>query len=229
MEEEMAQQFAVVGLGRFGTSVALELAELGTEVLAIDRDLQLVEEIADHVTQAVSLDAVVRGNLEAHDVPSMDGVVVGIGEDFESTILVTALAKEFGVPVIVSRAYNPMQKRILSMVGATEVVNPEEEMGRRLARSLARKDVVDFIDLPEGYELREHRVTGRHHEVPLAKLLEDGSERIIVVRLSREVREVVDGVEMGRVVRFAIPLDDTRLKEGDSLVLIGPTRALERL
>jgi trk system potassium uptake protein TrkA len=198
-------------------------------VLAIDKNLALVEAVADDVSEAVCFDATQRALLESHAVHKMDGIVVGIGEDFESMVLVTALAKEMGVPVIVGRAYDDVQRRILKIVGATEVVNPEEEVGKRLARSLTSLDVVDFIDLPEGYELRELKLPTRYVDKPLSALLSDCAERVVAVRISREITESTDEGETTRTVRIPVPNDDAPLREGDTVALIGPSRVLERL
>lgn len=225
----MSRQFAVVGMGRFGMTVARGLTEGGVEVLAIDKNLGSVEAIADDVSEAVCFDATQRSLLESHAVHTMDGIVVGIGEDFEATVLVTALAKELEVPVIVGRAYDDVQRRILKMVGATEVVNPEEEVGKRLARSLTTLDVVDFIDLPEGYELRELRLPAKYHDQPLSSLLNDCAERVVAVRISRELTEVTEEGETSTTVRIPVPTEDTPLREGDTIALIGPSRVLERL
>ncbi|HEX9639872.1 MAG TPA: TrkA family potassium uptake protein, partial [Candidatus Krumholzibacteria bacterium] len=182
----MSKQFAVVGLGRFGLSVARGLAEGGAEVLAIDRNLDLVEEVAADVSHAVCFDATQKAHLESHAIGEMDGVIVAIGENFEANVMVTTLAKEVGASFIVARAYNNTQRRILGMVGATEVVNPEEDIGRRLARGLVSSDIIDFVDLPEGYQLREHTVESGDDGKSLATLLAAGGERILAVALRRE-------------------------------------------
>jgi trk system potassium uptake protein TrkA len=206
-------------------SVARGLAEGGAEVLAIDRELALVEEIATDVSHAVCFDATQKAHLESHAIAEMDGVIVAIGEDFEATVLVTALSKELGANFIVARAYNSTQRRILGIVGATEVVNPEEDIGRRLARGLVSQDVVDFVDLPEGYQLREYTVSSSFDGKTLAELFEACGERILAVALRRESGEEGET----KTVRFPLPLDDTGLGEGDQLSLIGPVRALDRL
>ena len=159
----------------------------------------------------------------------MDGIVIAMGEEFESSVLITSLAKDFALPIIVARAYNPTQRRILSLVGATEVVNPEEEMGKRLAQALVEQDVVDFVDLPEGYEVRRLRVDAGKNGWTLEQLQAECSERIVAVQLLREVKREVDGEMTSHSVHFPLPLDDTRLEEGDILSLVGPTKVLERL
>jgi trk system potassium uptake protein TrkA len=221
----MSKQYAVVGLGRFGMTVARGLAKGGAEVLAIDRELDLVEQIASDVSHAVCFDATQKSHLESHAIGDMDGVIVAIGENFEANVLVTTLAKELGARFIVARAYNNTQRRILGMVGATEIVNPEEDIGDRLAHGLVSSDIIDFVDLPEGYQLREYTVGSRDDGKSLAAFLETGGDRILTVALRRESGENGEG----KTVRFALPLDDTALREGDQLSLIGPVRALDRL
>lgn len=234
----MAQQVAVIGLGRFGRSVALTLADAGVEVLAIDQDLSVVEEIADRVSSAVAFDATQEGKLEAHAVGSMHAAVVGIGEHFESTVLITALLNELGVPRIISRAFDATQRRILSLVGAHEVLNPEEEMGVRTAHGLVRHDVVDFIDLPEGFEVRHHTVDAGLAEKDLGALRERAEEEIRVLLVTRrrqasededDEKEEDDEQHEDAVEQMPLPTDDLELREGDVVTLVGSTRALDRL
>lgn len=237
----MAQQIAVIGLGRFGRSVARTLADAGVEVLAIDQDLALVEEVADDVSSAVAFDATQEGKLEAHAVGEMDAAVVGIGEQFESTVLITALLQELGVPRIISRAYDHTQRRILSLVGAHEVLNPEEEMGVRTAHGLVKHDVVDFIDLPEGFEVRHHTLNEKLAEGTLGELRQRCEEdvRVLLVTRRKEAAEdeetdekkdeSKDSQNENSVEQIPLPPDDLDLHVGDVVTLVGSTRALDRI
>ena len=150
----------VIGLGRFGATVAVDLCRRGAEVLAVDRNMRLVEEVNDRVTVAVGFDATDRVNLEAYDVGSMDVAVIAIGTNFEASVLVTMHCKALGVKTVYAKALNSMQAAVLERVGADHVVRPEEDMGARLAESLVMEKAVEFVDLPTGYSLRRLTVPG---------------------------------------------------------------------
>jgi trk/ktr system potassium uptake protein len=227
----MARQIVVIGLGRFGRSVALTLAEAGVEVLAIDRDLELVEEIADRVSAAVAFDATSADQLRAYAVEQMDAAVVAIGEDFEATVLITALLHQMSVAQIVARAYDATQHRILSMIGAHEVLNPEEEMGVRAAQGLLRHDVMDFIDLPEGYEVRQHVVEERQDGLSLGELRQACDEEILILQLTRRGQGEAESEEdpAEQLHRLPIPTDDNVIVVGDTLSLVGSSLALDRI
>jgi len=226
----LAQQIAVIGLGRFGRSVALTLADSGMEVLAIDRDLDLVEMVADRLSAAVAFDATSVEQLRAYAVDRMDAVIVAIGEDFEATVLITATLQQMEVRHIVARAYDAVQRRILSMIGAHEVINPEEEMGVRVAQGILQHDVVDFIDLPEGYELRQHVVTEKQDGQSLGELRKACDEPILILQVTRTVQTAGEEDEepSEQLQRIAIPEDDAVAVEGDTLSLVGATRTLDR-
>ena len=120
-------RFAVIGLGRFGSRLASNLAAAGAEVIAIDRSRQIVEDLRDKVTLAIALDATDEQALRIQGVDQVDCAVVGIGQDFEANALTTALLKSLGVARVVSRAGNQMQAEILTRIGADGVVKPEDE------------------------------------------------------------------------------------------------------
>lgn len=132
----MVREVAVIGLGRFGSAVALALAEAGCAVVGIDRSRALVQELADQLADVVQADATDEDALRQLGIADFDVVVVGIGADFESNLLITVALKEFGVPHVISKALSTRQAAILLKVGADQVVLPEQEAGKRLANDL---------------------------------------------------------------------------------------------
>ncbi|MFN3373900.1 MAG: potassium channel family protein, partial [Chloroflexus sp.] len=130
-------EFAVIGLGRFGRSVALNLIERGHTVLGIDRDPNIVQQLADRMTQVVALDSTNEDALRAVDILSFDTVVVAIGSQFEANLMTTVALKQLGVKRVVCKALNERQQYILTRVGADMVVLPEHEAGARLAWQLS--------------------------------------------------------------------------------------------
>ena len=142
----MRRKFAVLGLGRFGKSVAQTLIDNEAEVIAIDSDMKHIEEIKDIVTIAVKLDSTNKDALLQHSVDKVDVAVVSIGENIENNILTTALLKEMGVKEIIARAMDPLHAKILSLVGATRVVLPEEDMGKRLGNALLAPNLIEVFE-----------------------------------------------------------------------------------
>jgi trk system potassium uptake protein TrkA len=148
-------EFAVIGLGRFGGSVALSLIERGYNVLGIDRDPAIVQGLADRITQVVALDSTNEDALRSVDISSFDTVVVAIGTHFENNLLTTVTLKSLGVRHVVCKAVSERQQQILLRVGADRVVLPEHEAGARLAWRLAEPRVIDHLELGAGFSVAE--------------------------------------------------------------------------
>ncbi len=149
------KSFLVIGLGRFGTSVAKELAKLGQEVLVIDNDADNVQRIADEVTQALCGDARDESVLKSVGARNFDCCIVGVATNMESSVLITVTLKEMGVRHIVAKAKSMIHASVLEKVGADRVVLPESEMGQRLAQRLARTNVVDYIGVTDEFSILE--------------------------------------------------------------------------
>lgn len=149
------KQFIVIGLGSFGISVAKSLYEMGNDVLAIDKDEELVQAISGSVTHAVQADAADEGVLKSLGVKNFDVAIVTIGSDMQSSTMVTMLVKDMGVKYVIAKAHNELHARVLYRVGADRVVMPEKEMGMRVARSILSTNVLDFIELSKEYSIIE--------------------------------------------------------------------------
>ena len=148
-------RFAIIGLGRFGTSLATTLAEGGAEVVAIDADKRVIERIKDDVTLAVTLDATDEHALRSLNLEKVDAAIVCIGESFEANQLATLLLKNIGVKLVIAKATTPLQRHILRLIGADQVVSPEEEMGAKLAKHLLVPLALEMIPLAEGFSIME--------------------------------------------------------------------------
>lgn len=149
------KQFVVIGLGRFGASVAKTLYNLGNDVLAVDHDEEIVQSIADKVTHSVQLDATDENSLKSLGISNFDVAVVTIGADIQSSIMVTLLIKELGVKYVICKANSEPQAKVLYKVGADKVVLPERDMGIRVAHSLVSTNVLDYIELSREYNIAE--------------------------------------------------------------------------
>lgn len=152
------KQFVVIGLGRFGESVAKTLYGLGHDVLAIDMDEDLVQEIADSVTHAVQLDATDESALRTLGLRNFDVAVVTIGSNIQASVMVTLLVKELGVKYIIAKGQSDLHAKVLYKIGADRVVLPEKDMGVRVAHNLVSASILDYIELSPDYSVMEMKV-----------------------------------------------------------------------
>ncbi|NOY68625.1 MAG: TrkA family potassium uptake protein [Deltaproteobacteria bacterium] len=147
------KKFAVIGLGNFGFNVARALYEDWNEVIAIDNDRSRVHSIDAFATEALVLDATDRDSLKTLGLENMDGVIVSTGTKISTSILICLYLKEIGVKTILAKALDEDHGKILQKVGASEIIHPERDMARRVARGLSTPNVLDFIPLSEDFDL----------------------------------------------------------------------------
>jgi len=152
---DVHRQFAVIGLGRFGTSVARTLFHLGHDVLAIDVNEDRLQYVKHEVTSTAIADTTDVEVLKSLGIRNFDVVVVAIGEDIQSNVMTTLLLKEQGVPFVVAKALNKMHGRVLEKIGADRVVYPERDMGKRVAHNLVSANLVDYFEIASGYRVEE--------------------------------------------------------------------------
>lgn len=151
----MKKQFAVIGLGRFGLSVAKTLTELGCEVLAIDLDEDRIKAVSDFVTYALVMDAMDEKALRQAGVQNMDAVVVSIGEKTEANILVVVMLKEMGIGNIIAKAVSPLHGKVLEHLKVQKIIYPERDMAVRVAHSLVRPTIMEQLELSPEYSIVE--------------------------------------------------------------------------
>ncbi|GFN33365.1 potassium channel family protein [Paenibacillus xylaniclasticus] len=151
------KQYAVIGMGRFGSSVAQTLSNLGFDVLAIDASEQRTQEASNYVTHAVSADSTDEEALRALGIRNFDVVVVAIGQDIQASILTTLILKELGVPNLIVKAQSELHGKVLSKIGADKVIFPERDMGMRVAHHLISPNIIDFIELSDDYSILEFK------------------------------------------------------------------------
>lgn len=151
----MAATFLVIGLGRFGSSLALRLMDSGSEVMVIDINEDAVNHIAPHVTQAKIGDCMDEEVLRSLDPASFDFCFVCISDNFQSSLEITSLLKELGAPMVVSKADKDLHARLLLKIGADEVVFPERDMAQRTAMRFSVNGALEYIELAPGYAIME--------------------------------------------------------------------------
>lgn len=223
-------QFAVIGLGRFGSTLARELTAAGGEVIAIDSDRHLVEDIRDEVALAVRLDSTDEEALRTQGIDKVDVAIVGIGEHFEAAALTTAILKSMGVPRVISRAVSAIRGEILSRIGADAVIYPERETAVRWAQRLMMPELRDYIELGEGHALIQIAAPPSfHHKTPeQLKLRQRHNLLLVAVRRNVDVGAgpTAAGAQTPVVI---IPRPDTVILPGDVLVVVGSNEALAEL
>lgn len=151
----MKKSFAVLGLGKFGESIATELTNAGCEVLAIDTNKERVQDISDIVTYAVTADVCDTETMKTLGISNMDAVIVAITNNLNASIMATIFSKEAGVPYVIAKSSDDIHTKILEKVGADKVIIPEHEAGVRIARRLISGNVLDFFELSQSIRMVE--------------------------------------------------------------------------
>lgn len=206
------KQVVILGLGRFGNSVARTLYKLGYEVMAIDHNEDKIQAIANHVTHAVQADAMDEEALKSIGIKNFDVAVVAIGQDdIEANILVTVILKDLGLKYVVARAENELHGKVLYRIGADKVVFPERDMGMRLAYSLNSANVLDYLELSPEYRIVETITSPAFIGKSLGELKIRKKYNIIILAIKRAESDEV----------IVIPGPDIIINEGDILVAVG--------
>lgn len=211
------RSYVVIGLGRFGSEVARRLCELGCEVLAMDTRADIVQQISGEVTHAVVGDAKDKDVLRALGVRNFDCAIIAIGDDLAASVLATMNLKELGLPQIVCKAHDETHRQVLRKLGADQVVIPEQENASRLARSLSSHNVLDYIELSNDYGIIE---------VPAPKGWQEKTLRELNVRAKLGVN--ILAVKQDGSINVSPPADYC-IRQGDVMVVLGDTAALEKV
>ncbi|AIM15283.1 MULTISPECIES: TrkA family potassium uptake protein [Neobacillus] len=212
----MVKQYAVIGLGRFGSSVAARLYESGQEVLGVDVNIERVEESNEFVTHAVIADSTDPESLKAIGIRNFDTVIVAIGNDIQASILSVLLLKELGVKKVIAKALNNLHGQVLEKVGADWVIFPERDMGIRVAHQLLSPNVLNFIEISKNYSVEEVRATEKMKDKTLRELDIRAKYNLSVIAIRNDNELTIS------------PSPDKIIDEGDVLVVIGENRDLER-
>lgn len=212
----MKKEFVVIGLGRFGGSICQELMKLGAEVLAIDKDEDLVNEYSNIVTHAVVGDAVDENVLKSLGIWNFDHVIVSIGNDIQASILTTLILKELGVKKVTSKALNDYHAKVLEKIGADQVVHPERDMGRRLAHNLVSNNVLDYLELSDKHRLVEITASRKMEGYSIIDLDIRAKYGVNIVAIKRDNELIVS------------PQASEVIQKGDVLIVIGSNDDINR-
>ncbi len=211
------KQFAVIGLGRFGKSVARSLVETGNEVLGIDIDEETVQNFLESVSHAVQADATDEKTLRALGLQDFDSVIVAIGEDMQASVLITLILKEMGIKNLLAKALNESHGKVLERVGADNVVYPERDMGVRVARNLAGHIILDYLELDPSSSIIEIKTPKWMIGKTLGQLELRKKYGISIIGISR------------KGVLNINPGPNDQLDSGDLLAVLGRNEDLDKL
>ena len=215
----MKRQFVVVGLGMFGSHVARTLYEAGVEVLVLDRDKETVQRAREYSTKALVADATNKELVHSLGLGPDDVVIIAMGESLEASILATLYFKEAGVRTIVAKANQEDHGRILSTLGASEVIFPEKDVAVRLAQRISSRNIIDYIPFVEGYSIQEvapsKKIAGR--KIRELDLRNRFGVQIIAIKdmIRNSVELVID--------------PDKVIKDSEMMIVLGKNQDLERI
>lgn len=205
----MKQEFAIIGLGRFGGSICEELSTEGMEVLAIDYDEDKVNEYKNIATHAVIADSTDEPTLKEIGIQNFDHVIVSIGDNIQASILTTVILTEIGIKKITVKAQNDYHEKILNKIGANHVTHPERDMGKRIARHLISNNILDYLEVSD-----EHSIV----EVKAGKKMLGKSLIDLDIRANYGCNVVA--IKRDNDINVS-PMAEDVLKSGDVLIVIG--------
>lgn len=211
------KSYVVIGLGRFGSRLAKQLYQNKAEVLAIDAHAAPVEQIADHVTQAIQADATEKDVLKSIGVQDCDCGIVAMASDLAASVLITMHLKALGVKEVICKAYDETHREILEKIGADRVITPEYEMADKLAISMTVPDVLDYIELSDEYGVAEVETPDQWLGQSLKELNIRALYGINILAIRRGEKIVVS------------PKAEEVLQQDDILVILGEYSTMDRL
>ena len=210
------KQFAVLGLGRFGQSIARTLVDNNCDVLCVDKSIEAVNEMSKYASNVTRADVADVHAMAALGLNNFDVVIIAIGENMEAGIMATLIAKDMGVQTVITKAKNEIQKSILQKVGADKVVLPEKDMGIRIATSLITSNIIDFISLSDKFTIAEIEPRKEWIDISLKKSNIRAEHRLNVVAIKRNNDIIVS------------PKAEEIIQKDDILVIIGTITDIQK-
>lgn len=211
------KSFLVLGLGRFGVTVAKTLCSLGNEVLAVDKNAEIVNDIAEDVTHAIVGDMCDENVLRSFGVTNFDAVIVAVTENMEVSLMTTMILKELGARKIIVKSSGELHAKILTKIGADKVVMPESDMGIKMAQSLTQSGLIDFIELSSEYSIAEIAVPSSWYGRSLME---------VNVRVRYGINVIA--VKNGDAINAELSADYV-FAAGDVVVAIGSNKKLDKI
>ena len=210
------EQIAIIGLGKFGMTVAKSLSNYDCDVLAVDSDEALVEEAVPFVTKAIQINALEADALEACGLKEFDIAIIGIGDNIESSLMIALTLKDMGIPKIIAKARDEKHAKLLEMIGVSKIVQPEIDSALKLVNSITTKYIIDKTELGKDFSMVEI-------EAPKDWISKDFGELALRQKYSFNIICVKRGEEV------VFPTAHTVVQEGDTLMLMAPEKSLQAL
>lgn len=220
-----SMRYVVIGIGKYGSRIALEMAGRGAEVFAIDCVEERVEQVADEVAIAITMDSTDPKALRSQKLEVMDAAVVAIGENFEATVLTTLNLMDLGIPRVIVRASGRDQERILRKLGVEEILAPETEFAGIVAERLMNPNLRGFLELPDDYEIAEIKAPTGCVGRTLGDIDLTNRYELRLITIRRTYSE--QGQDQEHLI--GIPRPDTTVQETDTLVVFGTLGNVNRL
>ena len=220
-----SMRYVVIGSGKYGSRIALEMAGRGAEVFAIDCVEERVEQVADEVAIAITMDSTDPKALRSQKLEGMDAAVVAIGENFEATVLTTLNLMDLGIPRVIVRASGRDQERILRKLGVEEILAPETEFAGIVAERLMNPNLRGFLELPDDFEIAEIKAPTGCVGRTLGDIDLTNRYELRLITIRRTYNE--QGRDQEHLI--GIPRPDTTVQETDTLVVFGTLGNVNRL
>lgn len=212
----MKKSVAVIGLGKFGSSLVIELAKQGVEVLAIDSNPEKVDLVSEYAVHAVVCKNFEEDTLRQIGVQNVDYAFVSFGDDIHTSVLLSLVLKEMEIPHVWAKASTDNHVKVLSKIGVDHIVQPERDMAKRVAHHIGSKKIIDYIELSKDFSIAEIKASEKLHNKTLIKLDIRAKYGCTIVAIHRE-QEV-----------FVSPSPTMLIHEGDILIVIGRTEDINR-
>lgn len=228
MKRRTDLQFAIIGIGAFGSALAKKLSEEGAYVIAIDNNMDHINEIKDYVSNAICFDATDPELLESHSITNVDVAVIAIGESFEPVVLLAMHLLNCGVKEVYGRAGSYIQEKVLRKIGITDVIHPERQVAERMGVHLVRRGMSDVFDLGEGLAVFEVEVPYSMVGYTLKELEIRKRYQLNLITIKREEpKEQGDSEKSFKPI--GILAGKTKIENGDRLLLVGSKENCDKL
>jgi trk system potassium uptake protein len=223
------KKFLIIGLGQLGSSLARALHEKGAEVIALDTDMDLIENIKDSVTSAVRMDCTDEEALSTLNLDNLDAAIVAIAEDRLASILATAILKDLGVETIIARKSGALHGKILEKIGASKIISPELNIAEQLSRSLVAPGLLEHIALPDGHTISQVEAKEEFHNKTLIELDFRRNYGLLVVGIQRKKPLVSESGEIFfESETISLPSATEAIHKDDILILVGMKEDIEK-
>ena len=222
-------KYIIVGLGNFGSSLAIKLTAAGNEVIGIDSRMDKVELYKESISHTICLNATDEFTVSGLPLKNTDVIIIAIGEDQGANIMATALFKNHQVKRLISRAINPLHEKVLQALGVDEIVHPEEETAERMAKKLSIKNVVDSFELSEEFSIIEANIPAEYIGRSIREIgFRQKFNLLVLTTIKKEEVKSVIGKSQTKERIKGIVTPDLILKENEILVLFGKNGDLEK-